>query len=442
MTDRSGFPFAAIGFGADGSPGPFSGELVPLGTTDVIVLAHGWKNDENDANALYGGILANVRRAAGGGLDAGGRRWAAVGVYWPAFRFLPDLSLLPDDASDNAGGATGLGDDDLGVDELRSYAAEVARELGAPDAAAFADLVVEARGGGAKADALADLLRGFTSPDADEEAQAEHAELLAVPGRELHAALRDGGSFFAASFDEAGEPIQTGGAASFERVRERVARLRSGGAAAVARLLNQATYFEMKARAGKVGAGLARELNRLLPDGARMHLVGHSFGGRLVTAAAAADGARALETLSLLQAAYSHNGLGTGFGDGGQTVGGFRRVVEQRRVAGPVLVTHTHRDTAVGFFYALASTVSGTIANAYGIERLMGGPKDPHGGMGANGAQSMRAGESVAHVAGGDPLNLRRGAVNNVLCDVIVSDHNDVANEAVGALVWRALSTT
>ena len=54
-------------------------------------------------------------------------------------------------------------------------------------------------------------------------------------------------------------------------------------------MLNFATYYQMKERAGTVGAGglnpLLRELRAAAPD-LRIHLVGHSFGGRLVTAAA------------------------------------------------------------------------------------------------------------------------------------------------------------
>ena len=417
-------------------------DLVPPATTDVIVLSHGWKNDRVYADALYAGILKNVRHAAGDSLRAGGRTWAAVGVYWPAFWFRPDLSLLPGDGTDGDGQAAGIQADDLAVEDLRAYAAELAKDFGDRDADGFVRLVVQARAGGGRADAMMDHLRGLLTkgPEAETDVRDEHVELLAAPGSELHVSMRDGGTFSAASFDDEADPSRpVGGAASFERVKEKFARLRSGGAAAVARLLNQATYYEMKARAGRVGAGLARELDARLPEEVRLHLVGHSFGGRVVTSAAASDGMPAAESLSLLQAAFSHNGLGTGFGDARRTVGSFRKVIEERRVAGPILVTHTHRDTAVGFFYALASKASGTIASSYGLERLLGGPTDPHGGMGANGTQSMLTDEAVAHVAG-DMATLTRGKVNNVLSDAIVADHNDVANEGVGALVWQAVS--
>lgn len=440
MADKAGFPFTALRFDARGVLTARPDGLVPSGTTDLIVLAHGWKNDRMDADALFAGILGHLRAAAGSNFADGGRKWAAVGAYWPAFWFRPDLTALPPDGIDDSGAAAGMADDDLEPSELRDYAAALAQEFGDGDPGRFASMAVAASGGGGPADGFADRLRALLAT-ADDAAAAEHGELLGAPGSELVSADRDGGSFPAATFAAEADPEQVGGAAAFERIRERLARLRSGGAAAVARIINQASYYEMKARAGRVGQGLAAELAASVPAGVRIHLVGHSFGGRLVTAASAADGAPPLASMSLLQAAFSHNGLGIGFGDDRSIVGAFRRTVEERRVSGPILITHTHRDSAVGFFYAVASAASGVIASAFGLEALIGGPKDPHGGMGANGAQSMKNGETVAHIADGATIpHLQPGRVNNVLADAIVSEHNDVANAAVGALVWAAAS--
>jgi len=53
-------------------------------------------------------------------------------------------------------------------------------------------------------------------------------------------------------------------------------------------LLNLTTYFKRKIRAGPVGSkGVAPLIDRLAAQVQRVHLIGHSFGGRLVTAAAA-----------------------------------------------------------------------------------------------------------------------------------------------------------
>ena len=62
--------------------------------------------------------------------------------------------------------------------------------------------------------------------------------------------------------------------------------------------------------------GVAKLLQsiRLTKPTIRLHLVGHSFGGRLVTAAAHAFPADTpAVTITLLQAAYSHNGLAQKF---------------------------------------------------------------------------------------------------------------------------------
>ncbi|MEO6320155.1 MAG: hypothetical protein ABIR56_05800 [Polaromonas sp.] len=55
-------------------------------------------------------------------------------------------------------------------------------------------------------------------------------------------------------------------------------------------LLNYTTYYQMKERAGAIGQGglnpqLAQLQNRF--PALKIHLIGHSFGGRLVTATAA-----------------------------------------------------------------------------------------------------------------------------------------------------------
>jgi pimeloyl-ACP methyl ester carboxylesterase len=101
-------------------------------------------------------------------------------------------------------------------------------------------------------------------------------------------------------------------------------------------LLNYTTYFEMKTRAGTIGKrGIAPFLDRLSPSIEAIHLLGHSFGGRVVTAAAANSTTRRIRSMTLLQAAFSHNGFSK------KRNGFFRAVVEQKRVAGPILITHS-----------------------------------------------------------------------------------------------------
>ena len=89
------------------------------------------------------------------------------------------------------------------------------------------------------------------------------------------------------------------------------------GMDAALNVLNYATYYQMKERAGLVGRDgvnpLLKQIHTQCPA-LKMHLIGHSFGGRLVTATAAGlaeDTTAIVHSMTLLQAAFSHHGLPT-----------------------------------------------------------------------------------------------------------------------------------
>jgi hypothetical protein len=132
----------------------------------------------------------------------------------------------------------------------------------------------------------------------------------------------------------------------------------SGIKSGAIRFLNYLAYYEMKKRAGTVGQkGVAPLLDRLADHVQRIHLVGHSFGCRAVTAAAATSTTDKLQSMSLLQAAFSHNGFSKSMN------GFFRSVVDNHRIKGPIVVTYTPNDRAVRIAYPVASRLSGTVAS-------------------------------------------------------------------------------
>jgi hypothetical protein len=143
-------------------------------------------------------------------------------------------------------------------------------------------------------------------------------------------------------------------------------------------ILNFTTYYEMKTRAGTVGNnGAAPLIDKLAAKVDRIHLIGHSFGGRLVAAAAKGSTTNKMASLTLLQAAFSHNGFSK------VMKGVFRNVVEAKRIAGPILITNTKNDKAVGLAYPIASRINNDTAMAIGDKN------DRFGGIGRNGAQKM-----------------------------------------------------
>jgi hypothetical protein len=145
-----------------------------------------------------------------------------------------------------------------------------------------------------------------------------------------------------------------------------------------------ASYYDMKERAAAVGAGgLAPALHRIhlaLPR-LKIHLAGHSFGARLVTAAAAASAVPPIASLTLVQAAFSQFAF--------TPEGAFRKVVSPRRITGPICVTHSENDQILGDAYPVASLLKHQ--NSSGL----GGPDDPYGALGHNGACHLPPDEAI-----------------------------------------------
>jgi hypothetical protein len=214
----------------------------------------------------------------------------------------------------------------------------------------------------------------------------------------------------------------------------------SGIKAGALRLMNYATYYLMKDRAGKIGRDAVNPLLARIqaavpgPPPPRFHLVGHSFGGRLVTAAVDGPNALRVQTLLLLQAAYSHNGLALNFETNPNMSGFFHAVFDNRKVTGPILITHSKNDRAVGLAYPLASRLNGDDAAD------IGDANDRFGGMGANGAQHVDKAEITLLPTGGRYDFVTSGKrVFNLNGDAIIQSHGDVARPETAAVLAAAL---
>jgi hypothetical protein len=394
---------------------------------DLLVLAHGWNNDMADARGLYDELLGNVGPIPG-------RRVVVMGLFWPSKKFTDD-DLIP------GGGVASVGDEEETA-ALKQRLADLTDAFdggGTAELTALAGLVDrlgEAEARAAYVNGLRALLPASLGEDddgagtfLDRDPEAMFAAL------ELDVTLTEpqgGGAGGIAGGIAGGDDLlggSPGGAAGG------VAGGGSGLVSAAGRLLNLTTYFQMKTRAGVVGAGLnfvLAQIRQKIP-GVRIHLVGHSFGARLVTAAVDGPTAFAPSSLTLLQGAFSHNALTADF-DGARD-GAFHNVVDQGKVEGPIAITHTANDQAVGRAYAFASRVAGDDQAAFGDEN------DRFGGIGRNGAIKLRPDKVVALTlpAAGVAITLTGGKVNNLLADEQIRDHGDIRNPAVAALVRTAL---
>ncbi len=390
--------------------------------TDLLVLSHGWNNDMGQARKLYRKILKYVKkRIEAGQVEPGDRRLGVLAVLWPSKKFA-ERELIASGAA-SFGGA--LADEAL-IEDLR----KLSDVFDAPDGNVVIDqltaLVPRLEDSPQAQREFADLARSLLvdSPDAEVDSEVPD-QLRDMPGDEL---LEELGKPDLSHAVRQGEPGEVGTAAGLGSFFAGI----KGGALT---LMNLLTYYQMKDRAGVVGMrGLRPLLDEIVAEhpSIKLHLVGHSFGARLVTAAIRGeDGSPRLEvaSLALLQAAFSHNGIAENY-DGDGNDGYFRLVMRDRRVTGPVIITYTTNDTAVGLAYPIASRLAGHDA------ATIGGPDSRFGGMGANGAQHTP--EAVNGVLGGPGAvyAFEAGKVYNLLADETINDHSDVENEAVaGALV-------
>lgn len=432
MDQIGDWPYAELSFDAQGVR-LGQGSLAPEGTTDLIVISHGWHMQAQPAQVLYTSLLKKVSDLTKGA----SRKVAVVGVFWPSDEFNTDLSHEVAPVTSGGGGASiGGGGGDLSVDILRRRAATVGGFLG-DNPQAMADAAELAARGGAKADAFVDRLRALIKPAAAQDPQdvLDHAALLSKkPGEDLL-------QTWARPFPAVAAPKVSGGGAAFSPGSNPLQTLFFGARSAVVTALNAASYFEMKKRAGAVGEALGVLLQTSFPASTRIHLIGHSFGARLVTAAANEFDSYPAQSLTLLQGAFSHNALGINVPTVGD--GFYRGVIAHKRVAGPISITHTWNDTAVGFWYPLASRASNDVSAAFiNTSPTFGGQQDPHGGMGSNGALALgpNEGANTPYGGDGDPGLKGGGFVNSLRCDFI-PEHVFVDGPGCAQLVAAVLAT-
>lgn len=400
--------------------------LVSQHVTDLILFAHGWNNDLADARRLYGDFFSEFGSFVPATANGSARVFAAGAILWPSKKFT-DKDLIP------GGGAAALSLQEKAA--IRARLKDLAKDpvrLGkaVPVSAAKQKKI-------AKAEALLKTIE--TDPQAQEEFVRIVRSLLSA-----EAAHKDDGTkdLFQVKerklLDELSKPVMAtaavgrgGAAAGFSTLSTSA----NGGAAdlgdsvvsGIRRFLNITTYYRMKERAGAVGEkGVASVIDKVRGKAPqiRLHLIGHSFGGRVMTAATDAVGSRQkIDSLTLLQAAFSHNGLAAKFD--GKSDGFFRKVVTGKKVRGPILVTCTKNDKAVGIAYPLASRLGGQNASAFGDEN------DVYGGIGRNGAVKTPEAIKGMLLAANGAYNFAGGSIYNLNADAFIGDHSDICRPQV-----------
>jgi hypothetical protein len=330
----AGLPYWEIRFNEQGAlvdDGWLPAELPGRNLSDLFFFCHGWNNSVSSARDLYQAMITLL--SAQVGEHAVDRSIGTVGIFWPSLVFPEDDPTAPPAAA-----PTGQ---QLAHALAPAFAPEQTQAL-----STIGELLDTKPADPQKLQEAHRLIRSLvTSPDLDATEDTGEKAVLTEPTATVF------GHF--AGMSKTHDDAQGVGD---------IFNSLWGGARNALRV---ASYFEMKNRAGVVGKdGLGPLLARLVPAGGRprIHLVGHSFGARLVAFALAglpADrrGATSpVKSLALVQGAFSHFSFAQPMPIDAARNGAL--VAARNGVDGPLLATFSAADRAVGWWYPAASLLS------------------------------------------------------------------------------------
>jgi hypothetical protein len=331
-TQIAGLKYYELDFNADGtlrSDGGLPAAVQAGGIRDVFVMSHGWNAGVDSARSLYQAMFTLLAGMIPSRLGTS----IAVGVIWPSL-------LFPDD-------------DPATAPPVKSTGQQLAAALAPafPDqqqnVATLGQLLDQQPQDAAKLEQFHSLASGLvTSPSLAPEDAGQQATIT---------------SDTAAVFGTAAAMSKTPGS-SAQGLPNPFTSLWNGAE----EVLRSMSYYEMKNRAGVIGRnGLGPMLGKLAAAdaGIRVHLMGHSFGARLVAYSLsglppAATGTNSpVKTLLLIQGAFSHFAFANPVPDflvsGPGALWNFAGNVD-----GPLLATFTAADRACGWWYPAASMLA------------------------------------------------------------------------------------
>ncbi|MGT2490909.1 hypothetical protein ACU4GD_11250 [Cupriavidus basilensis] len=211
--------------------------------------------------------------------------------------------------------------------------------------------------------------------------------------------------------------------------------------------LRQLSFWNMKKRAQTVGENgvhpLVNRISDALPA-ARIHLMGHSFGAVVMSAALGGPGGtaalrRPVASCVLVQGAMSLWAYAPDIPVRPGTVGYCHQVLPDGKVSGPLVVTRSRHDTAVGSLYPWAAGVAGQVAfepaqaypafgaiGAFGIQGIDGATDAP-----------LQPYDGRYTMTGGKVLNIE---ASEYICrkSGVSGAHNDIGGPEVAHLIWQA----
>jgi hypothetical protein len=314
--------------------------------SDIFVFSHGWNNDwEAASNRYHRFVNGYVKMRRDHGLPMPhDYSPLLVGIFWPSTALVMPWERAPK----FAGADEDLGRLATGVDQETRELESVAEAIPDEDREQFYAL---ARKGGLLTPEEARAFAGIVLPiyntasEAESDAAAVEVTSLTVDdvldvwstaaSEEARTSGVDEDGFFTAP----GGPPSTPQAAGFL------------GKLDPRNLVRTLTVYQMKDRAGVVGARGIGPLLRQLPGAqpaARVHLVGHSYGAKVVLSALCSGSPVSVHSMLLLQPAVNGWCFSADV-DGRGVAGGYVDALSRTTV--PILSTYSRNDAPLTKFF-------------------------------------------------------------------------------------------
>lgn len=386
-------------------------------TTDVFVWCHGWKGDVKESFSQFdrwiGAFAAQEPDRAEMVRRHPDFKDMHIGFHWPSLAW-SDESLVRGDSFSAAA-----------VGGIQTIVNLHASELG--DSPAVRSALQQL---------FEELRTNTAATELSDNARSAYLSLDAALGLGEGAAAGDGGADRERFDPDMAMPVGI----------EQASYGGTGIGSTLLEPLRMLTFWTMKKRAKTVGQnGLYSFLKRLqqTPPEVRIHLMGHSFGCIVTSAAMVGpEGGAALPSpiasCVLVQGATSLWAFGPSNPYQEKVAGYFNAVIDQRRVSGPLVTTQSRYDHAVGKLYPWA--VGLVNQTAYQLNEL---PK--FGAIGKYGicgveqaiAEAMRPQDAAYAFVNGGVYNVDGSAY---ICKVegLSGAHSDIAGPEVAHLIWQA----
>ncbi len=373
--------------------------------TDIFLSSHGWKGDVPAAKDQYdrwfGALLARQADVEAMGEDF---RPLWIGLHWPSLPF----------GEEAIGGASLTAPSQSQEEILEEYVEFFDED--SPDVRRLLQTIFDENSVNAGA---------VQMPEHVAQAYRELGEQLGYASGDLDGAP-----------DSDGVPFDPVGA--FEITQEAGAGFsESSVLSGLLAPIRQLSFWTMKKRARRLGESKMHEFSAKLQlefPGARLHLIGHSFG--CIVASSILGGPngtaklpRPASSLFLAQGAVSL----WAYADHIKTVGKpgyFNTMIRGPAVQGPIVTTRSGHDWAVGSLYPLAV---GLVAQVSFAEPPM------FGGIGSWGMQGLREAKDLAMGHASAQYPFKSGGVYNLEASQYVAGHSSIDGPEVAHAVWQAV---